>query len=75
MKSFMTFAGALSVAAVCLVAPNVSALAQVPQAPKSGSSLTIPIMLAAVVLCLVMGVVLRSFSKPPAELSLNQRTE
>jgi hypothetical protein len=32
-------------------------------------------MLGAVVVCLVIGVILRAFSKPPAELSLNQRTK
>jgi len=73
MKSFRTLAGALCVAVVCLAAPEASALA--PQAPKASASLTIPIMLAAVVLCLVLGVVLRAFSKPPSDLSLNQRTK
>jgi LPXTG-motif cell wall-anchored protein len=53
--------------------PEASALA--PELPKTGSSLTVLIMVAAVVLCLVIGVVLRAFSKPPAELSLNQRAE
>jgi hypothetical protein len=75
MKSYMPFAGPLCVAAVCLVVPNASALALAPKVPKTGSSLAIPIMLAAVALCLVIGVVLRSFSKPPAELSLNQWTK
>jgi hypothetical protein len=75
MKSLMTCAGALCVAAVCLVVPNASALALVPKVPKTGSFLTVAIMFAAVVLCLVVGVVLRAFSKPPAELSLNQRTK
>jgi len=75
MKSLMTFAGVLCVAAVCLVVPEASALALAPPVPKTGSSLAIPIMLGAVAVCLVIGVVLRSFSKPPAELSLNQRTK
>lgn len=75
MKSFMTFAGALCVAAVCLLVPEASALAAAPQVPKTGGFLTITIMLAAVVLCLVMGLVLRAFSKPPTDLSLNQRTK
>ena len=75
MKSLVTCAGALCVAAVCLVVPEASALALAPEVPKTGSSLTIAVMLAAVVLCLVIGVVLRAFSKPPAELSLNQRTK
>lgn len=76
MKSFMTFSGAICVAAICSAVPNASALVLEAQAPKSGSSLTIPIMLAVVVLCVVVGVVLRSFSRPQAaELSLNQRTK
>ena len=75
MKSLMTRADALCLAAVCLVVPEASALALAPEVPKTGSSLTIAVMLAAVVLCLVIGVVLRAFSKPPAELSLNQRTK
>ena len=75
MKSFMTCAGALWLAVVWVLLPEASALALPPQVPKTGSFLTVPIMLAAVVLCLVIGVVLRAFSKPPAELSLNQRTK
>ena len=76
MKSFMTFAGTLCLAVVWVLAvPEASALALPPQLPKTGSSLTVPIMLAVVVLCLVLGVVLRAFSKPPGELSLNQRTK
>ena len=75
MKSFMRSAGALCVTAVCLVVPEASALALAPQGPKADRSLTIPIMLVAVVLCLGIGVVLRAFSKPAAELSLNQRVK
>ena len=76
MKSLRTFAVALCMVFVCVLAlPEASALALSPQLPKAGSSLTVPIMLAAVVLCLVIGVVLRAFSKPSAELSLNQRTK
>jgi hypothetical protein len=76
MKSFTTFAATLCLAVVwVLLLPEASALALVPPVPKTASSITVPIMLAAVVLCLVIGVVLRAFSKPPAELSLNQRTK
>jgi hypothetical protein len=75
MKSLMTCAGAFCVAAVCLVVPEASALGLTSQVPQTSSSLTVPIMVAAVVLCLVVGVALRAFSKPPAELSLNQRTK
>ena len=75
MKSLMTFAGTLGLAvAWVLLLPEASALA-LPQVPKTGSSLTVPSMLAAVMLCLVTGVVLRAFSKPAAELSLNQRVK
>ena len=75
MKSFLTFAATLGLTVVwVLFLPEASALAPAPQVPKTGSSLTVPIMLAAVVLCLVIGVLLRALSKPPAELSLNQRT-
>jgi hypothetical protein len=75
MKSLMTWAGAVCVAVVCVLAPEASALAVAPQLAKHLSSLTIPIMLAAVALCLVIGVLLRAFSKPPSDLSLNQRTK
>jgi hypothetical protein len=76
MKSLMTFAGTLCLAVVwVLLLPEASALALPPQNPKTGSSLTVTIMLAAMVVCLVIGVVLRAFSKPAAELSLNQQTK
>ena len=76
MKSLMTFAGTLCLAAVwVLVLPEASALALPSQVPKTGSYLTVPIMLAVVAVCLVIGVGLRAFSKPPADLSLNQRTK
>ena len=76
MKSFMTFAGMLSLAVVwVLVLPEASAMTLSLHLPKTSNSLTVPIMFAAVVLCLVIGVALRAFSKPEAELSLNQRTK
>ena len=76
MKSLMTFAGTLGLAvAWVLLLPEASALALPPQVPKTASSLTVPIMLAAVAACLVIGVVLRTFSKPAAELSLNQKAK
>jgi len=76
MKSSMTFVGTLCSAVVwVLVLPEASALALSPQLPKTSSSLAVPIGLAAVVLCLVVGVILRAFSKPEAELSLNQRAK
>ena len=75
MKSFVTFTGALAVAVVCLLAPQASALAVSAQFMKTGGFLAIAAVLGAVVLCLVIGVALRSFSKPPTDLSLNQRTK
>ena len=76
MKSFMTFALTPCLAVVWVLAPpEASALALLPQVPKTGNSLTVPIMLGVVVLCLAIGLVLRAFSKPTAELSLNQRTK
>ena len=76
MKSLMTFALTPCLAVVWVLAlPEASALAPLPQASKTGNSLTVPIMLGVVVLCLAIGLVLRAFSKPTAELSLNQRTK
>ena len=76
MKSFTTFAGMLCLAVVCVLAvPETSAMTLPLHLPKTSNSLTVPIMLAAVALCLVIGVALRAFSKPEAELSLNQRTK
>lgn len=75
MKSYLTFAGALCVAIVCLLTPEASALAASAQFMKTGGFLAIAAVLGAVVLCLVIGVALRSFSKPPTDLSLNQRTK
>lgn len=76
MKSFTTFAGTLFLAVVWQLAlPEASAMALPVHLPKTSNSLTVPIMLAAVVLCVVIGIGLRTFSKPEAELSLNQRTK
>ena len=76
MKSFRTFAGTLCLAVVwVLVLPEALASTLPLHLPKTSNSLTVPIMLAVVALCLVIGVVLRAFSNPPAELSLNQRTK
>lgn len=76
MKWSMTFVGTLCLAVVwVLLLPEASALALPPQVAKTSSSLVVPVMLGVVVLCLVIGIVLRSFSKPPGELSINQRTK
>jgi len=75
MKSLMTCAGVLCIALVCLLAPEASALALAPQFMKTGGFLPISVVLAIVAACLVIGLVLRAFSKPPTDLSLNQRTK
>jgi hypothetical protein len=75
MKSLMIFAGALGVVVVCLLTPEASAVALSTQFMKTGGFLAIAAVLGAVLLCLVIGVVLRAFSRPPGELSLNQRTK
>jgi len=75
MKSFMTCAGAIGVAVFCLLAPEASAMALAPQFMKTGGFLAISVVLGVVVLCLVIGVVLRAFSRSSSDLSLNQRTK
>jgi len=75
MKSFMTCAGAICVAVFCLLAPEASAMALAPQFMKTGGFLAISVVLGVVVLCLVIGVVLRAFSRSSSDLSLNQRTK
>ncbi|HTS06912.1 MAG TPA: hypothetical protein VMP68_15135 [Candidatus Eisenbacteria bacterium] len=75
MKSFMTCAGAICVAVFCLLAPEASAIALAPQFMKTGGFLAISVVSGVVVLCLVIGVVLRAFSRSSSDLSLNQRTK
>ena len=75
MKSYLIFAGALCVAIVCLLTPEASALPASAQFMKTDGFVAIAAVLGAVVLCLMIGMALRSFSKPPTDLSLNQRTK
>jgi len=76
MKSFRSLTGGLGLAVVWVfLLPEASAFALAPQAPQAGGSLTVSIMFAAVVLCLVLGVALRAFSKPSSDLSLVQRVK
>jgi hypothetical protein len=75
MKSLMTCAGALCVAVVCLLVPEASALSLAPQGMKTGGFLAISVVLGVVAVCLVIGLILRAFSKPPSDLSLTQRTK
>jgi len=72
MKSLTTCAGPLCLAIVCLLAPEASAMTLAPQFMKTGGFLAISVVLGAVALCLVIGVMLRAFSKPPSDLSLSQ---
>ena len=64
-KSFTTFADMLCVPLVWVLAlPEASAMTLPLSLPKTSNSLMVPIMLAAVVLCVVIGVALRASSKP-----------
>jgi hypothetical protein len=69
MKPFKLFATVLSLAVSCVLALPAAAEAS-NQGPKTISSLSIFVMLA--LLCLVIGLGLRAFSKPPTDLSINQ---
>ena len=62
------------VVASVLVLPEAAALELPIHLTKAGSWLPVLIVLG-VVCCLVIGVVLRAFCKPEAELSLNQPTK
>jgi hypothetical protein len=42
---------------------------------KTGGFVPISVALGVVAACLVIGLVLRAFSKPSSDLSLNQRTK
>jgi len=73
MKLFKKVAGVLLVAMFCLIAvPGISAesVGRFPATISSLSSLSIFVVLA--LLCLVVGLGLRAFSKPPTDLSINQ---
>lgn len=70
MKLFKTLASPLLVAALCLLAVPGAAAESAIRLPAGISSLTIFTTLG--VLCLVVGLGLRAFSKPPTDLSINQ---
>lgn len=70
MKMFKILAGALFVAVLCLLAVLRMSAKTANLFPAGVSSLSIFIMLG--LLCLVIGLGLRAFSKPPADLSINQ---
>ena len=70
MKLFKVLASPLFVATLCMLAVPGAAGESAVRLPARISSLSIFITLA--VLCLVVGLGLRAFSKPPADLSINQ---
>ena len=70
MKLFKMLASALFVATLCLLAVLRMSAKAANLFPAGVSSLSIFIMLG--LLCLVIGLGLRAFSKPPADLSINQ---
>ncbi len=75
MTSLKGFASTLWLAVVSVVVPPEASALELPNhLTKGGISLPLLIVLG-VVCCLVIGVVLRAFSKPAAELSLNQPTK
>ena len=70
MKLFKMLASPLFVAMLCLLAVPGAAAESAIRFPAWISSLSILITLG--VLCLVVGLGLRAFSKPPTDLSINQ---
>jgi hypothetical protein len=74
MKLFKMLTKTLFVAGLSLLAaPGISAEpAHLLPAASIGS---LSIFIALALICLVIGLGLRAFSKPPSDLSLNQRTK
>jgi hypothetical protein len=70
MKLFRMLASALLIGILCLLAAPAAAAEPAALFPSGISSLAIFVTLA--VLCLLVGLGLRAFSKPPADLSINQ---
>jgi hypothetical protein len=70
MKLFKTLASALFVATLCLLAVLRMSAKSANLFPAGVSSLSVFITLGLI--CLVVGLGLRAFSKPPADLSINQ---
>jgi hypothetical protein len=70
MRLFGMLPGALFVGILCLLVPLPMAAESAHLLPAGISSLTIFIALG--LLCLVVGLGLRAFSKPPADMSINQ---
>ena len=71
MKLFKMLASVLFVVILCLIAvPGMSAEPANLVLARVGS---LSIFITLGVLCLVIGLGLRAFSKPPSDLSINQR--
>jgi hypothetical protein len=70
MRLFKLLVSMLFVAALCLLAVPAAAAEPASLLPAGISSLTIFVTLA--LLCLLVGLGLRAFSKPPTDLSINQ---
>jgi hypothetical protein len=71
MKLFKMLAGAvLFLAVLCVLAVPGASAESANQLPATFSSLSIFVTLG--LLCLVIGLGLRAFSKPPTDLSINQ---
>lgn len=73
MKLFKMPSSALFVAILCLLALPLMAAEPSNLLPAGIGSLTTFITLALI--CLAIGLALRAFSKPPSDLSINQRTK
>lgn len=71
MKLFRMLSSVLFVAILCLFALPLIAAEPANLLPAGISSLAIFITLG--LLCLVIGLGLRAFSKPPTDLSINQK--
>lgn len=70
VKLFKTVPSALFVAVLCLLAVSGMSAEPANLLPAGVSSLSIFVTLG--LLCLVIGLGLRAFSKPPSDLSINQ---
>jgi hypothetical protein len=70
MKPLKMIASATLVAVLCLLSAPAAAAEPANLFPAGVTSLSIFVTLG--LLCLVVGLGLRAFSKPPADLSINQ---
>jgi hypothetical protein len=70
MKLLKLLAGVLFVAMLCLLA--VPGMAAEPATPLPVGVSSLAVFIGLGLLCLVVGLGLRAFSKPPTDLSINQ---